>query len=309
MSNGPVFVDCRPEIAPYLTPATRALVPAMTVYEGAPADEADLIHRLAGRRFAMVYLAYLSEAVLAACPDLRTVVYLSSGLATRADLAAVARRGIDLTGVRGYGDRAVAEHAIALMFAALRHVALMDRHARAGGFPTVLGHECAGATFGVVGLGGIGCETAKIAHALGMRVLGWGRRGVPEGVPATAATLPALLAQSDVVSLHLRLEDGTRGLLNAAHLALMRPGAVLVNTARAALVDEAALLAALRGGGLGHAALDVFHEEPPPPGHPLLALDNVTLSTHSAWYTPQAVTRLLDAGYRQMRAKLEGARG
>ena len=301
---GPVFVDCRPEIAPYLSPAIRALVPAMTVCEGAPRDEAALIRRLAGRRFAMVYLAYLSEAVLAACPDLRGVVYLSSGLATRVDLAAIARRGIDLTGVRGYADRAVAEHAIALMFAALRNLALMDRQARAGRFPTLPGRECAGLTFGVVGLGGIGCEAARIAHTLGMRVLGWGRRGVPEGVPAAAVELPDLLAQSDIVSLHLRLEDGTRGLLGAAQLATMRPDAILVNTARAALVDEVALLAALREGRLGHAALDVYHEEPLPAGHPLLTLDNVTLSTHSAWYTPQAVTRLLEAGYRQMRDKL-----
>ena len=147
--------------------------------------------------------------------------------------------------------------------------------------------QLTGKTLGLLGFGGIAAEVARIAAGSGMRVLAWNR--TPKSAPGvTFVDLDTLLAESDVLSLHLVLTEATRGFLSATRLARLRPGAILVNTARAALVDEAALLAALRNGRLRHAALDVFHEEPLPAGHVLTSLANVTLTAHSAFRTPEA---------------------
>lgn len=300
--NGPVFVDCTADIAPYLDEETRALVPGLDIHFDAPADEAELVARLEGRRSALVYMAYLSRPVLQALPQLKTVVYLATGLATHADMEAVAEFGVDLVGVKGYGDRAVAEHTVILALAGLRRVAEADRAVRAGRFDLTMSEEFHAKTFGIVGLGGIGREAANIATALGMRAIAWNR------TPALAAgvemgELDDVVAESDILSLHLALGEETKGIIDARRLAAMKPGAVLVNTARAELVDEAALLAGLAAGRPAHAALDVFHAEPPAPDHPLLALPNVTLTSHSAWFTPQAISRLLRGGFSTLAAK------
>ncbi len=149
-----------------------------------------------------------------------------------------------------------------------------------------------GKTIGLLGFGGIAAEVARIAAGSGMRVLAWNRS--PKAAPdVTFVDLDTLLAESHVLSLHLLLNDETRGFLSAERIARMRPGAMLVNTARGALVDEAAMIAALNSGHLRHAALDVFDIEPLPAGHPLTALANVTLSAHSAFRTPEASDNLI----------------
>jgi len=154
------------------------------------------------------------------------------------------------------------------------------------------GVQLTGKTIGLVGYGGIGAEVGRIAGGSGMRVLAWNR--TPREAPGvTFVPMQQLLAESHVVSVHLLLTDETRGFLGAAQLAAMRPGAILVNTARGAVVDEAALVAALQLGRLGHAALDVFDQEPLPPGHVLGTLENVTLSAHSAFRTPEASATLI----------------
>ena len=163
---------------------------------------------------------------------------------------------------------------------------------RAGQWVRTEGTQLTGKTVGLIGYGGIAAEVARIARGGGMRVLAWNRTPrAAEGVEFVP--LDRLLSESHVVSLHLLLTDETRGFLDGARLAAMRPGAILVNTARGALVEEAALVAALRSGPLGHAALDVFEQEPLPPGHVLTALDNVTLSAHSAFRTPEASETLI----------------
>ena len=152
--------------------------------------------------------------------------------------------------------------------------------------------QLTGKTIGLLGFGGIAAEVARIAGGSGMRVLAWNRS--PKTAPGvTFVELDTLLAESHVLSVHLLLNDETRGFLGADRLARMRPGAILVNTARGAVVDEAAMIAALRSGHLRHAALDVFDAEPLPPGHPLTGLENVTLSAHSGFRTPEASETLL----------------
>ena len=254
---------------------------------------------LDGASVALIDHTALPIEVARRCTGLRHVVFLGTGARSYMDPEALAGElGIAVHLIRGYGDRAVAEHAIALLFAAARGVAAMDRGVRAGGWPRTEGVQLAGKTLGLVGCGGIGLETGRIAHAIGMRVLAWNRSPValPDGIER-APDLETLLAASDAVSLHLLLVDATRGILSRERLAAMRPGALLVNTARGALVDGAALVEALASGRLGHAALDVFETEPLPAAHPLAALPNVTLSAHSAFRTPEANENLLAAAF------------
>ena len=176
---------------------------------------------------------------------------------------------------------------------------------RAGGWPRIPGVQLTGKTLGLIGFGGIAAEVARIAAGGGMRVLAWNRS--PKTAPGVSfVPLDTLLAESHVVSLHLLLNDETRGFLDAGRLARLRPGAILVNTARGALVDEAALIAGLERGHIAHAALDVFATEPLPAGHPLARLANVTLSAHSGFLTPEANETLLRRALEIARRLCEG---
>jgi D-3-phosphoglycerate dehydrogenase len=187
---------------------------------------------------------------------------------------------------------AVAEHTIALMWAAARDLAHMDRAVRQGTWEPREGVQLSGKTLGVIGLGGIGREVARIAAGMGLEVTAWNRTKLADS-PVPLVDLDTLLARADIVSLHLVLNDETRGLIDGARLARMKRGAILVNTARGALVDEPALLGALKDGTIRHAALDVFHNEPLKADHPLASMANVTLSAHAAFRTPEASMTLL----------------
>ena len=162
----------------------------------------------------------------------------------------------------------------------------------AGGWPRSAGMQLTGKTIGLLGFGGIAAEVARIAAGSGMTVIAWNR--TPKQAPGvTFMDLESLLAQSQVLSVHLLLNDETRGFLSAERIARLRPGVILVNTARGAVIDEDAMVAALRSGHIRHAALDVFATEPLPAGHDLATLDNVTLTAHSAFRTPEASETLL----------------
>jgi D-3-phosphoglycerate dehydrogenase len=202
--------------------------------------------------------------------------------------------GVKVHIIKGYGDTAVAEMAFALMWAAARNIGPTHHAMVGGGWPRDEGMQLTGKTVGIIGFGGIGAEMARLCNGAGMKVLAWNR--TPKTHPGVTFTdIDTLLAQSDVVSLHLLLNDETRGFLDAARLARMKPGALFVNTARGAIVDEPALIAALREGRIRGAGLDVFVEEPLPAGHALAALPNVTLTSHSAFRTPEATDNLLEA--------------
>ncbi|MCA0303043.1 MAG: 3-phosphoglycerate dehydrogenase [Proteobacteria bacterium] len=230
---------------------------------------------------------YFTEETLKRCPDLRHIVFLGTGAASFVDLAAAARLGIKVSTISGYGDTTVAEHAMGLVFAAARHIGTMHALMKTGGWRPMQGMELRGKTLGVVGLGGIGREMARIASGVGLQVVAWNRspRG-GEAVPLVG--LDELLARSDVISLHLGLNDQTRGFLDAAKIVKTKRGVIVVNTARAGVVDEPALLAALASGQVGHYATDVYSREPVGPEEPLLREANVTLTAHAGYNTPEA---------------------
>lgn len=284
------YVDCSPMMRSLLDEAG---APAgLVVFDGDP-DKAELEALVADAAIVLNGHTAMDDALLARAPQLRSVVFLGTGASSYIDIAAAGRRGIAVRTIRGYGDRTVAEHAFALLMAAARNVAQMDRDLRAGQWSAAEGIELQGRTLGLIGLGGVGSEMARIAAAFGMRVIACNRSGIPAGVPAEPAGLDDLLAGSDAVSLHLGLVPETTGLLDAGRLARLKPGALLINTARGALVDEPALIAALQSGAIGHAALDVFATEPLPTGHPLTRLPNVTLTAHAGWKSRAASRRLL----------------
>ena len=286
------FIDCPSFLHELYRDELAEIVPDLLINVGSPLPD-EVIGLLDGSTFALNDHTTMDTAVLEACPSLKCIVFLGTGAASFIDLAAAERLGIRVRTYGGYGDQSVAEHALALMFAAGRGIARMDREIRAGQFEPVSGIEFAGKSLGVVGTGGIGKAMVRLGAGIGMRVRAWNRSGVPAGLPAQTTELDDLLAQADVVSIHLALNDGTRGLIDHRRLGLLKPGAILVNTARGAIVDEAALIEALQAGRVAHAGLDVFTSEPLAPDHPLAGLPNVTLSAHAAFATREASERLL----------------
>jgi D-3-phosphoglycerate dehydrogenase len=239
------------------------------------------------------------------CERLREVVFLGTGARSYMNPEALAGLGIGVHTIKGYGDTAVAECTIGLLWAAAKGYAAMDRGMRAGQWLRTEGVQLGGKTLGLVGFGGIAAEVARLALGIGMTVLAWNR--TPKSHSGVRfVELDALLEASDALSMHLLLDDSTRGFLSKARIARMRRGALLVNTARGALVDEAAMVEALRSGQLAHAGLDVFEIEPLPAGHVLTTLDNVTLSAHSAFRTPEASENLVAAAFAHVR-RIAGA--
>ena len=206
--------------------------------------------------------------MIAQCKSLKHIVFLGTGAASYMNIAELKDLGVTVHIIKGYGDTAVAEHTIALMFDCAREIAKMDRTLRAGTWKPLEGMQLLGKTLGIIGLGGIGSETARIANGIGMKVIAYNRTPRADA-PVPLVDLDTLLATSDVISLNLVLNDETRGFINAERIARMKPGVILVNTARGALIDEEAMLAALRSGHIGRAGLDVFHNEPLKADHPL----------------------------------------
>jgi D-3-phosphoglycerate dehydrogenase len=284
-----LFIDCNDQLAPVWQRVVRAGDPPIDVNRE-PYDRAGLPRLLKGYDICLDDHSYLPTELVEQCDALKHIVFLGTGAASYMDLAALALRGIQVHTIKGYGDTAVAEHAIALLLASSREVARMDRQVRSGIWSPQEGVQLLGKTLGVVGLGGIGREVLRIGRGLGMAVIAWNRTERP-GEPLVA--LDELLVRSDVITLHLALNDDTRGLLGAAQIARMKPGVILINTARAALIDEAALLAGLSSGRIRHAGLDVFHAEPLRPDHPLAGMDNVTLTAHAGFRTLEASMTLL----------------
>ncbi|MFT8244275.1 NAD(P)-dependent oxidoreductase [Roseomonas sp. BN140053] len=295
------FVDAGESLAPETRRLRRDTDPEVTINEQPEITPEALPAVLAGHEIALIDHTALPTAIARQCPQLRHVVFLGTGARSYMDPEALeAECGIQVHLIRGYGDTAVAEMAFALMWSAAKNLALMDAGMRRGDWLRTEGMELTGKTVGLLGFGGIAAEMARLCHGVGMRVLAWNRTP-REAAGVTFVPMDTLLEQSDVLSLHLLLVDATRGLLSREKLAQMRPGAILVNTARGALVDEDALVEALRDGRLRHAALDVYAAEPLPPGHPLSALPNTTLAAHSAFRTPEATAKLIGAALQHCR--------
>lgn len=247
----------------------------------------------------------ITAATMAGAPHLRLIQKIGVGVNT-IDLDAARRHQVAVCNMPGTNSRAVAEMTLLLMLGALRRVAQLDAATRAGRgwtLPAALQDsygELHGRTVGLVGYGAVPRCLAPVLAAIGARVLFCSRSPKP-GAVGEFRSLPALLAESDVVSLHLPLTPETTGLIDDAAIASMKPGAILVNTARGGLVDEAALATALRSGRLGAAGLDVYEREPPGVENPLLALDNVVLSPHLAWLTRETWERSLSVAVENCR--------
>jgi D-3-phosphoglycerate dehydrogenase len=287
-----LFMDAVDDLAAVFQRVVRASDPNVTVEERGEIKPEELPELTAGYDFIFDDHTQLPTDAMRACKGLKHIIFLGTGARSYMHPEELAGIGITVHTIKGYGDTAVAEHSIALMWAAARGLVQMDAGMRAGNWIRSEGMELTGKTLGLVGFGGIAAEVARIAAGSGMRVLAWNRS--PKTAPGvTFVDLDTLLAESQVLSVHLLLNDETRGFLSAERFGKLRPGAILVNTARAAVVDEAAMIAALRSGRLRHAALDVFNTEPLPAGHVLTTLPNVTLSAHSAFRTPEASDKLI----------------
>jgi D-3-phosphoglycerate dehydrogenase / 2-oxoglutarate reductase len=295
-----IFVDATPALASLADELLRVDGMALRINRDPDVRPESLPGLLAGARVAIIDHTPLPTAIAKECVDVRDVIFLGTGARSYMSVEELGALGIRVHTIRGYGDTAVAECAIALMWAAARGVARMDREMRGGTWLRTEGIELTGRTLGLVGFGSIATEVARIAVGGGMRVIGW-NRSPKTHAGVTFVPLERLLAESDVVSMHLLLNDETRGFLSRARIAAMRPGAILVNTARGALVDEAAMIDALRDGRLRHAGLDVYDIEPLPAGHALTTLPNVTLSAHSAFRTPEASRNVIVAAREHCR--------
>ena len=238
----------------------------------------------------------ISAEDLAKAVNVRLVHKLGAGVNT-IDVDAATARGIAVANMPGANAPSVAEGTLLLMLAALRRLPELDRATRAGeGWPSdpTLGEtvrDIGGCTVGLVGYGNIAKQVERILVAIGADVL---HTSTHDDAEPGWRELPALLAESDIVSLHLPLTDATRGLIGRDALALMKSDAILVNTSRGPIVDEEALVDALQSGGLAAAGLDVFSVEPVPADNPLLTLGNVVLTPHVTWYTADTMRRYLE---------------
>ncbi|HEY0200156.1 MAG TPA: NAD(P)-dependent oxidoreductase [Burkholderiaceae bacterium] len=295
-----VFIDANPTLAQVFTNLHQPTDPPLAIHPQPDLRPEDIPAVLDGAAIAIVDHTHLPTDIARQCRGLRHVVFLGTGARSYMNPEELAELGIRVHTIKGYGDTAVAECAFALMWAAAKGFARMDRGMREGQWLRSDAVQLTGKTLGLVGFGGIASELARLATGAGMKVIAWNR--TPKQHPGVEfVDLNTLLTQSHVLSLHLLLTDETRGFLGRSHIAAMRPGAILVNTARGALVDEDAMVDALRSGHLLHAGLDVFTVEPLPPGHVLTTLPNVTLSAHSAFRTPEASDNLVAAALAHCR--------
>ncbi|MGE3843053.1 MAG: D-2-hydroxyacid dehydrogenase family protein [Vicinamibacterales bacterium] len=249
-----------------------------------------------------------TRALFEQLPDLRLLVQTGNH-ANHVDLAAADALGITVAQASGGFSRGAAELAIGLALAVMRRIPQTDHAMRQGTWSTPTTPVLHGKTFGIVGLGRVGAHTASLARAFGMRVTAWSpgltaERAADAGVERME--LDDLLRDADVVSIHAALTPQSRGSIDSRRLALMKPTAFLINTARGPIVEERALIAALEAGRLAGAGLDVFDAEPLPSAHPLLALSNVVLTPHLGWPTDEGYARFADEAARVLLLFLDG---
>ena len=300
-----VFVDANGSLADIFDRQNKPDDPPVRVNRNADITPDQVPALLDGAEIIIIDHTPLPTEVARRCTGLKHVVFLGTGARSYMNPEELAELGIEVHLIKGYGDTAVAECAIALMWSGARGITRMDREMRAGNWLREDGMQLTGKTLGLIGFGGIAAEVARIALGSGMRVLAW-NRSAKQYPGVEFVPLEKLLAESHVVSLHLLLNDETRGFLSRERIAAMRPGVILVNTARGAMVDETAMIDALKSGHIRHAGLDVFNIEPLPADHPLTKLPNVTLSAHSAFRTPEASENLIGAAWEHCRRIAKG---
>jgi glycerate dehydrogenase len=274
------------------------------VFDRTPASQA--VARAAGSAIVLTNKTPLPAVVLDQLPDLRYIGVLATGYNV-IDIEAAKRKGIVVSNVPTYGTASVAQFVFALLLELCHHVQIHADAVRTGEwtaspdwcFSKSPLTELEGKTMGVIGYGRIGRQTARIAEAFGMSVLAY-------DMPPGLSPLHDVLRQSDVISLHVPLSAETHEMINARTLALMKPTAILINTARGPLIQEADLAAALNSSRIAGAALDVLSTEPPPPDNPLLTARNCLITPHMAWATTEARRRLMTSVIENVAAFVSG---
>jgi phosphoglycerate dehydrogenase-like enzyme len=267
---------------------------ALDYYDTLPGSEDRLAERIATAEAVLNIRASskFTGQVMERAPRLRLISVWGTGT-DHVDLAAARSRNIVVTNTPGVSAASVAEHALALLLATARRIPQADAATRRGEWPRGQGVELRGKTCGVIGLGAVGRQFSALARGIGMRVVAWTMH--PQPLPGVELIeLDELFRSSDVVSVHLRLSPDTESFIGARQFALMKTSAILINTARGAIVDELALINALSAHRIAAAGLDVFATEPLAAGHPLTTLPNVVVTPHCAGITPEA----LEAGLR-----------
>jgi len=282
----------------------------LKIFKDPPETPEELKERIRSADIVIVGWSHLTRDVIESAKNLK-MISIWATTCHYADLEAAKKSGIVVTHVPGYATEAVAEYAIALMLAAARKLPLADAHVRKGSFDwrPFGGRELAGKTLGVIGTGAIGCRVAEIARVLGMRLLGFDKYPDPkraEKIGMKYVDLHTLLKESDVVTLHVTLTAETEGLIGRKEIAAMKDGAAIINTSQGKVIDEKALIDALKSGKLFFAGLDVFDEEPPLKGSPLFKLDNTVLSPHVGFHTVEAAKRCTDICIDNIAKFLEG---
>ena len=267
----------------------------LKIFKNPPKTSEELKERVKTADIVIVGWSHLTKSIIDSAKKLK-MVSIWATTCHYADLKAATKRGIVVTHVPGYATEAVAEYAIALLLAAVRKLPLADVHVRKGDFDwrSFGGRELAGKTLGVIGTGAIGSRVAEIARAFGMEILGHDKYPNPkraEEIGMKYVDLPTLLKESDVITLHVTLTPETEKLLGKKEIATMKNGAVIINTSQGKVIDEKAMIDALKSGKLSYAGLDVFSEEPPRKSNLLFKLDNTVLSPHVGFHTFEAAKR------------------
>ncbi|MDY3225556.1 MAG: D-2-hydroxyacid dehydrogenase [Candidatus Faecousia sp.] len=285
----------------------------VTIYDRTD-SEAEAIARIGDSEIVLINKVPITETLLAACPGIRLICVQATGYNV-VDCDACAKRGIPVTNVPSYGTTAVAQFTIALMLELCHRIELHSQDVHSGGWERADSFcywltpqmELAGKTLGIIGFGSIGKAVGRLARAFGMNVLAFNRSQSEEGRQIGAyVDLDTLLARSDIITLHCPLFPETEKIINVGSIGKMKDGAMLINTARGALVDEAALADALNSGKLRGAALDVVSQEPIRQDNPLLSSKNCILTPHIAWAPIESRRRLLDTVVENIRAFLNG---
>jgi len=282
----------------------------LEIFREPPRTQDELKQRIRSAEIVIVGWSHLTKDVIASAKKLK-MISIWATTCHYADLQAAKERGIVVTHVPAYATEAVAEHTFALLFAAIRKLPQADKHVRKGDFDwrPFAGVELHGKTLGIIGTGSIGCRVGEIAKAFKMRVLGYDKYPNlkrAQEIGMKYVDLPTLLKESDFITLHVTLTPETEGLIGRKEIEAMRKGAVIVNTSQGKVIDERALVAALKSGRIAAAGLDVFAAEPPAKNNPLFKLDNVVLSPHVGFNTVEAAKRCTDICIDNVEKFLQG---
>ena len=282
----------------------------VTFHTNPPKDKADLIARLTDADVVFLDYSVMDAEVIQRCEQLKFVCFLGVGYSNCIDVAAATSKGVTVTYTPDYGATSVAEFALGMILSLTRHIAFAYHSLKKGEWETIRfqGRELRGKTLGIVGLGPIGTEMARLGAGIGMRVLGWTRNARPERAKhgLKLVSLEELFSGADVVSVHLAYNAQTERLISGALLNRMKPSACFVNTSRAKIVDTQALAALLKAGKIAGAALDVHEEEPFPPNYLFSSLSNVLITPHIGYNTREAGLNMLRIATATLEAFLKG---